>query len=155
MSFADDLAANLDGADAAAERIKDQIDDHIRAHGISAPTESRYRPVWQPEAGSAHEVDSRAESIRSVVWSTGFSTDYRWLDVPVFNGRGYPNHARGVTAVSGIYFLGLPWLHTWGSGRFAGLADDARYLAGQITARHGAKTTTASARRDEPLAAVL
>ena len=154
LSFADDLAVNLDGADAAAERIKDQIDEHIRARGISAPTEARYQPVWQPEAGTAHEVDSQAQSIRSVVWSTGFSTDYRWLDVPVFSGRGYPNHARGLTAVPGVYFLGLPWLHTWGSGRFAGLADDARYLAGQIVARHGTRKTAVSMRRDEPVIAI-
>jgi putative flavoprotein involved in K+ transport len=37
-------------------------------------------------------------------------------------------HARGVTAVGGLYFLGLPWLHTWGSGRFSGVAADAEFL---------------------------
>ena len=154
LSFADDLAANLDGADAAAERIKDQIDDHIGAYGIAAPAEARYRPVWRPEAGAAQQANCQAEEISAVVWSTGFITDYRWLDVPVFNGQGYPNHARGVAAVPGIYFLGLPWLHTWGSGRFAGLAEDARYLAGQIVARQAARKTAASAQRGEPLASV-
>jgi putative flavoprotein involved in K+ transport len=41
-------------------------------------------------------------------------------------------HQRGVTAVPGLYFLGLPWLHTWGSGRFSGVARDAEFLAEAI-----------------------
>jgi putative flavoprotein involved in K+ transport len=31
-----------------------------------------------------------------------------------------------------LYFIGLPWLYTWGSGRFAGVARDAQYLCDQI-----------------------
>jgi putative flavoprotein involved in K+ transport len=31
-----------------------------------------------------------------------------------------------------MYVVGLPWLHTWGSGRFAGVARDARHLAERI-----------------------
>ena len=53
----------------------------------------------------------------------------------MFNGRGEPVHLRGVTQQAGLYFLGLPWLHTWGSGRFSGVARDARYLAEQIEAQ--------------------
>jgi hypothetical protein len=34
-----------------------------------------------------------------------------------------------------VYFLGLPWLYTWGSGRFSGVARDAEYLAEYIKAR--------------------
>jgi putative flavoprotein involved in K+ transport len=54
----------------------------------------------------------------------------------VFDGTGHPTHTRGVTAIPGLYFLGLPWLHTWGSGRFHGIARDAEYIAGVITGRH-------------------
>ncbi|MCY1561577.1 putative oxidoreductase CzcO [compost metagenome] len=46
----------------------------------------------------------------------------------MFNGRGQPLHVRGVTREPGLYFLGLPWLHTWGSGRFSGVARDAEHL---------------------------
>lgn len=47
--------------------------------------------------------------------------------------RGYPNHERGVTAVPGLYFLGLPWQYPWGSGRFSGIARDAAYLRERIS----------------------
>jgi putative flavoprotein involved in K+ transport len=39
-----------------------------------------------------------------------------------------------VTAAPGLYFLGLPWQYTWGSGRFSGIDRDARYLFDHITA---------------------
>ena len=61
----------------------------------------------------------------------------RWIDLPLFNGRGQPSHVRGVTPVPGAYFLGLPWLYTWGSGRFSGISRDAEYLAEHIKARRG------------------
>ena len=57
--------------------------------------------------------------------------------LPIFDGRGYPVHRRGVSSVDGLYFLGLPWLHTWGSGRFSGVAVDATYLAERIERRLG------------------
>ena len=62
--------------------------------------------------------------------------------MPVFDGAGYRTHARGVTAVDGLYVLGLPWLHTWGSGRFAGIARDAEFLADRITALSAAGAPT-------------
>ncbi len=132
LQFAPDLTHNLDSADAVAEGIKDSIDNYIDAHRIRAVSEPRYTPVWAPQ----HEptrLDLREVGVTSVVWSTGFGRDDRWIEVPVFDGRGYPTHDRGVTASPGLYFLGLPWQHTWGSGRLSGVADDAEYLAERIT----------------------
>jgi len=130
-AFAPTLAASLDAADAVAESIKDSIDAYIARAGIDAPREPRYVPVWRP----GHEpatLDLDAHGVTSVVWSVGYRTDYRWLRVGVFDGAGHPCHNRGVTGTPGLYFLGLPWLHTWGSGRFAAVARDAEFLAEQI-----------------------
>jgi putative flavoprotein involved in K+ transport len=79
-------------------------------------------------------LDLAAAGVGTVVWSTGFGRDNRWIDVPVFDGKGYPTHERGVTSCPGLYFLGLPWQHTWGSGRFCGVAADAEHLAEQVLA---------------------
>ncbi len=130
--FEPSLEKSLDAADAVAESIKDSIDAYIARAGIDAPVQSRYRPVWRPER-EITEMDLAAQGITSVIWSTGFRTDYRWLRVGVFDGEGHPCHNRGVTGTPGLYFLGLPWLHTWGSGRFAAIARDAEFLANQIT----------------------
>jgi putative flavoprotein involved in K+ transport len=69
-----------------------------------------------------------------VVWATGFHRDHRWIEVPVFDGRGYPTHERGVTSCPALYFLGLPVAVDLGSGRFAGVARDAAYLSERIAA---------------------
>lgn len=128
LGFESDLAKNLDAADAVSEGIKDSVDAYLRSAGIDAPTEQRYQPVWQP-GDETRELDFAAAGVTSVVWATGFGRDHRWIDVPVFDGRGYPTHNRGVTSCPGLYLLGLPWQYAWGSGRFCGVAADARYLA--------------------------
>jgi putative flavoprotein involved in K+ transport len=134
LKFWDDLQQNLDQADAVAESIKKTIDDFIAKHQIDAPIDPPYRPIWQPGT-SALTLDCETADIGTVIWCTGYHSDFRWIDVPVFDGKGYPGHDRGVTAVRGLYFLGLPWLYTWGSGRFSGIARDATYLADCIASR--------------------
>jgi putative flavoprotein involved in K+ transport len=129
LEFWDDLKQNLDYADAVSEGIKKTVDGFIEKNQIQAPTEPTYQPVWQPPEASP-PLDY--QSISAVVWSTGFQSDFSWVEVPVFDGKGYPGHERGITGVKGLYFLGLPWLYTWGSARFSGIARDANYLAEEI-----------------------
>jgi putative flavoprotein involved in K+ transport len=135
LKFADDLKQNLDQADAVSESIKTTIDKYIEVNGLAAPIEQRYQPVWEPGAPCL-ELDYVQANITTIIWSVGFRTDYSWLEIPIFDGKGYPSHRRGITSVPGIYFLGLPWQYTWGSGRFSGVAQDARFLADCIEARH-------------------
>ena len=135
LEFADDLATNHDQADAVYCRIRTSIDTWIREQGIDAPTEPPYIPCWQPPAGANRELHLQNEPLAAVIWCTGYGSDFRWIDVPIFDGSGQPAHDRGVTQSPGLYFLGLPWLHTWGSGRFCGVAEDAEYLASTIALR--------------------
>jgi putative flavoprotein involved in K+ transport len=135
LRFADDLKQNLDQADAVSESIKTTIDKYIETNGIDAPIEERYRPVWEPQVPRL-ELDYVKANIRSIVWCMGFRSDYAWIEIPLFDGKGYPSHQRGVTSVPEVYFLGLPWLYTWGSGRFSGIARDAQFLADCIEVRH-------------------
>jgi putative flavoprotein involved in K+ transport len=134
LEFKSNLKQNLDRADEVAESIKKTIDEYIAKNHISALTELPYQPVWQPTT-EALELNYRKANITSVIWSIGYETDFSWIEVPVFDGKGYPNHDRGVTNVRGLYFLGLPWLYTWGSGRFSGIARDAEYICDYIVAK--------------------
>ncbi|HWH12323.1 MAG TPA: MSMEG_0569 family flavin-dependent oxidoreductase [Solirubrobacteraceae bacterium] len=145
LSFAGDLRKNLDVADATAERIKDSIDRWIAKQAIDAPTEERYTPVWEPTSDAAETVSVAQAGIRTVIWSTGFRSDWSWVKLPAFDGAGYPTHHRGVTSVDGLYVVGLPWLHTWGSGRFAGIARDAAFIGEHIAERAGAMDERSSA----------
>ncbi|WP_354701050.1 hypothetical protein DSM112329_01356 [Paraconexibacter sp. AEG42_29] len=140
LSFAGDLRANLDLADATDDRIKDVIDAYIEGAGVDAPEEARYIPLWDPPraADAPSRLDLEAQGITSVIWATGFRSDWSWVQVPAFDGTGYPTHHRGVTAIRGLSVIGMPWLHSWGSGRFAGIARDAEHLADHVAATIGA-----------------
>lgn len=138
LRFAGDLAANLDAADAVYNRINTSIDKYIAEQGIDAPAASRYEPQWRPEH-DATALELEGSGITSIIWCIGFRPDFSWVDAPVFSGRGYPGHKRGVTSLPGLYFLGLPWLHTWGSGRFSGVARDAEYVVEHLAGRQQAR----------------
>ena len=138
LHFAPNLTENLDSADKTFNGINAGIDAFIEKNGFSAPPGSRYEPVWSPDEERT-TLDLQASGIGSIVWCIGFTPDFGWLDAPIFNGRGYPAHTRGLTPLDGLYFVGLPWLHTWGSGRFSGVARDAGHVVEQIGAYRRAK----------------
>lgn len=64
--------------------------------------------------------------LEAVVWATGFQPAYDWLEAPIFDANGRPRHHRGLTAVPGLAFLGLPWLDNRGSALLHGAGRDAR-----------------------------
>lgn len=134
LTFLPDLEKNLDDADRSYLGICKQIDSWIATQGIDAPSEPPFEKVWRPEQ-EVTEVDLAAAGISSIIWSIGFRPDYSWLKVDCLDERGKPSFRRGVTDVPGLYFIGLGWLNTWGSGRFLGIDEDSRYLSEQIIAR--------------------
>ena len=148
LSFSDNLAEKLDAADAVYNRINASIDRYIEENSIEAPPGKIYQPTWSPE-NHPTILDLAESGITSVVWCIGFQPDFTWVDAPVFNGRGYPGHKRGVTSLSGLYFLGLPWLHTWGSGRFSGIARDAQFIVDHLRTVRAASAERTNERQNE------
>ncbi|PZQ47334.1 MAG: MSMEG_0569 family flavin-dependent oxidoreductase [Rhodovulum sulfidophilum] len=137
LTFRPELGANLDAADRSYLGIRDQIDKWIAKEGIDAPEEPAFEKVWHPER-EVEEIDMAEAGITSILWAIGFRPDYSWLEVDCFDGKGKPAFHRGVTDAAGVYFLGLGWLNTWGSGRFLAIDEDARYLAERIVEHHRA-----------------
>ena len=134
LRFAPDLAANLDAADATYCKIRASIDEYISNNAIDAPPAADYAPAWQPSY-EPRELTLADAGITSVVWGTGYRSEFGWVEAPAFDGAGEPVQRRGVTPVAGLYFLGLPWLHTWGSGRFAAVGADAEHVVCHIARR--------------------
>ncbi|HEY9212171.1 MAG TPA: MSMEG_0569 family flavin-dependent oxidoreductase [Ancylobacter sp.] len=134
LIFDTNVKSALDEADKTYNGINAAIDKYIAENGITAPPGSVYTPVWEP-SGERATLDLADSGITSIVWCIGFRPDFRWLDAPVFNGGGHPKHHRGITAQDGVYFIGLPWLHTWGSGRFGSVGRDADHIVSHIATR--------------------
>ncbi|WP_338471635.1 NAD(P)/FAD-dependent oxidoreductase [Niallia sp. XMNu-256] len=73
--------------------------------------------------------DHSEVQVNNVIWSTGFESDYSWIDIAeVFKAKNHPRHRRGTTSVKGLYFLGLPWQSSRGSALLQGVGSDAEYL---------------------------
>ncbi|CAI4202390.1 UNVERIFIED_CONTAM: MSMEG_0569 family flavin-dependent oxidoreductase [Acinetobacter baumannii] len=132
LVFRPDLNQNLDMADATYNRINASIDDYIAKNNITTDEPaSVYHPLWIPEQEITH-IDLAAENITSIIWCIGFRPDYSWIDLDIFQNNGYPMHDRGITVDSDVCFIGLPWLNTWGSGRFMDVGKDAKYIVDHI-----------------------
>ena len=132
--FSSDLEKNLDLADNSYLRICSLIDDYIEKNSIAAPEKPTFKKLWRPEQEVSH-IDANEKNITSVIWCTGFTPDYSWLKIDCLDERGRPIHKRGVSNQEGLFFLGLNWLHTWGSGRFLSVGDDAKFVVSEIAQR--------------------
>lgn len=78
-------------------------------------------------------ADGRTLEVASVVWATGFKPDFDWIELPIFGKDGYPLQHRGVVdGAPGLYFLGLPFQHTFLSETIGGVNKDARHVADHL-----------------------
>ena len=76
----------------------------------------------------------------TIVWSTGFTPDYRWIDLPVLDESGAPRHRRGVAGdAPGLYFVGLRFQHRMTSALIGGVGEDAAYIAARIAGARAAE----------------
>jgi putative flavoprotein involved in K+ transport len=105
----------------------------------SSPRElrQRYGVELKPRAADASGRMVRMEDgsqleVDGLIWATGYRPDYAWIELPVFDPDGRLRHRRGITDVPGLYFLGLTWQHTRGSGLIGWVKDDAAFIADQI-----------------------
>ncbi|WP_312935768.1 NAD(P)/FAD-dependent oxidoreductase [Pseudomonas sp.] len=135
VTFQPDLAANLAAGDANYLAVLDAADAYIERHGLDLPEEPQARHRYPDPACVSEPILSlnlREAGITSVIWATGYSVDYSWLQVDAFNENGKPKHQRGVSSEPGVYFLGLPWLSRRGSSFIWGVWHDAKHVAGHI-----------------------
>ena len=70
--------------------------------------------------------------VQNVIWATGYRPDFSWIKGLELDKEQYPVHYRGVSNMKGLYFIGLPWLHTRGSATLGGIKKDATYLSRYI-----------------------
>ncbi len=76
-------------------------------------------------------LDLHDDGIGTILWATGFRPDYGWIDGAPFDEYGWPVQERGVSPASGLYFVGLQWLHKRKSALLFGVGEDAEYVASQ------------------------
>jgi putative flavoprotein involved in K+ transport len=134
------LAEYVAYADEFSAKVKSDIDAYIAAEGIDAPPpedDPADVPSGGELTGGVERLDLREAGVTSVIWCTGFTSDFGWLEVPVLDDAGRPMHRRGISPVPGLYFLGFPWLHSRKSGVIPGVDEDGAYIADSVEAQLG------------------
>jgi len=139
-----DSESHIRYADESSKKVKEMINEYIQKSQLNSP---------QPEEDPADKPDETTASastittlnlienkITSIIWTTGFNSDFSYLKLPVFNGNGIPKHHGGISDIEGLYFLGLPWLRKRKSGIILGIREDSEFLAETILAYSGEVT---------------
>ncbi|MFF9478360.1 flavin-containing monooxygenase [Streptomyces sp. NPDC014733] len=140
LRFAPDLAANIALGDGKYLEFLRAADAYIERNGLDLPEEPAAHVLGaDPECVTSPrlELDLAGAGVTSIVWATGFATDYSWLDADAFDEQGRPDQRRGISSEPGVYFLGLPWLSRRGSSFIWGVWHDARYVADHIAIQRG------------------
>ncbi|MBN9602520.1 MAG: NAD(P)-binding domain-containing protein [Afipia felis] len=136
MSFKGDLTENLANGDANYLGLLDEADAYVIRNGLDLPTDPDARNILPDPECVTHpirELNLAEAGVTSIVWATGFTSDYSWLRVDAFDDLGRPKHQRGVSSEPGVYFLGLSWQSRRGSAFIWGVWHDAKLLADRIT----------------------
>ena len=127
LTFAGDLTQNLELADRFFdERFRPTIDSYIERAAVDAPPADDIAIAYEPVGPT--ELNLRRAGISTIIWATGYSLDYRWIQAPILDELGYPRNSRGVAAVPGLYFLGLLWQHSQASASLVGPGLDGPHL---------------------------
>src|SRR4029453_17750677 len=107
-----------------------------RSKELAAAGVERVPRVTRVVNGRPALEDGRVLDVANVVWATGFRPEFGWIDLPVFDETGQPNHERGVVeAEPGLYFLGLIFLYSFSSDVLPNRGRDANHVAKHIVAR--------------------
>jgi putative flavoprotein involved in K+ transport len=125
------LAESLANGDAFMTNFKRRVDDYVRSAGLD---------VSEPEPEAEHasvphiaDLDLGAEGVTTMLWANGFRPDHHWIEGVETDEQGWPVHEQGVSAVPGLFFVGLHWLRKRKSALFLGVGEDAEHVVNHIT----------------------
>lgn len=139
VRLADNLRHDIERGDQSLVNFLRRIDAYVEQRDLDVPEDpDAYKMIPHPECveNPVLEISMASEKISAIIWATGFNVDYSWLDVEeALDQRGYPNHHRGESAADGIYFIGLPFLTSFGSSFLISIWHDADMVANLIERR--------------------
>jgi len=138
LAWADDLQETLRAGDRYYRAFISEIDAHVARTGVDVSQGPDAEGVSVDHAhiaplASASTLDLHAEQVGAMIWATGYTLDFSWIAIPVFDVEGMPQQRRGTTSVPGLYFLGLHWMHKAKSSFLCGVGEDAAHIVACIT----------------------
>jgi putative flavoprotein involved in K+ transport len=141
--FSGSLANQCAMADLKLARLLDSIDRWVAenpAHPVAALAGGRgvdpagRFAATRVAANPPLALDLTRGRIGTILWTTGFRPDLRWLQVPVFDRKGRLRHDGGIIDAPGLYVLGLNFMRRRKSSFIHGAEDDVRELGEHLAA---------------------
>lgn len=88
------------------------------------------------QGGTVQFADGSQVQARTVIWATGYHQDWSWIQIPgVCDPRGYLVQQQGISAIPGLFFLGLVWQRSRGSSLVGWVGHDAKRLQSVLQAK--------------------
>jgi putative flavoprotein involved in K+ transport len=133
--FSGSLRNNCALADLKMNRLLNTIDEWVSENSLDNEVEPphRFAPTVVEDSPPLG-LDIRNGQIETIVWATGFHSDYSWLDVPVLDRKGKIRHDGGVVNSPGMYLMGMTFLRRRKSSFIHGAGDDASDLSDHLAA---------------------
>lgn len=108
----------------------------VKHRDIAAAGIERVPRVVGARDGQPLLQNGRTLAVRNTIWCNGFHPGFNWIDLPIFDKDGEPMHRSGVVADQpGLYFIGLPFLHSMSSSMIHGVGRDAARIGDAIKER--------------------
>jgi putative flavoprotein involved in K+ transport len=81
-------------------------------------------------------ADGRVLKVANVIWCTGYEPGFSWIDLPILDDRGRPEHEAGIVpSEPGLFFVGLHFLYSMTSETVSGMPRDAKRIVDVVAAR--------------------
>ncbi len=134
VTFDASVEANVAAGNAFAARVRAMVDDIIGRRGLDAPPAELDDADEPVDLDPPTALDLRAGEVSSVVWCTGFTGDFSWLDPALVDAHGQPRHEDAAAPAPGIWYVGLRWLIRRSSSIMLGFPGDAATVADAVRA---------------------
>jgi putative flavoprotein involved in K+ transport len=136
-----DLHERLAGVDRAAAELTGGIDKFVAGTAFDAPpadpTNSDDHDGREGlDVPLVEELDLEGRGISTIVWASGLTPDWSWVNLPVFDERQQPIHEGGVTRLPGIAFVGLRFQRWLKSDLLWGIGGEAENVVARLADRH-------------------
>ena len=134
VKLSPDVQERLQKNDDLEKQILNMIDSYILKNNIKVPEEKVIHLTDGYEQEVLTELDLEKTGIKTIIWTCGFDRDYSIIqtETPIVDDMGYPIQTRGISPHKGLYFIGMPWIHTASSGFVLHVGRDAEYLSKTI-----------------------
>ncbi len=124
------VQAAAHNADIELNAVLNRIDRYVEERSLT----DEVGPVVRPQPIALPDTPSQLDiaGFSTVIWATGFTPHFPWLEPDLLDARGGIVHDRGVMIRPGMFVTGMPFGRRRRSGFIDGAGPDAEDLAALI-----------------------